>query len=268
MMEEPDKKNIKRWLEKSFVFEKADFEVLKKNVVDSIEKHGFKLRQNKEFKDSIHIEALYGSKLIAFLTGIIPFGNHFPSGKRLLIKASIINESNPKLRIQITPYMELFESEEVGGVTQSFDEKASDEYFGAKKMYMIIIDLYKALKRPLPSDLAEFDIKEFATDTFWGILIYPLDSYKAAKTIHLPKEPGPMWCWGGFILPEVWFVWNEIWGVSLLAGIPTALYLKANDWGFSIVIQYILLAIIGGIRLLLGLKGNRIYYAKYGRWPK
>ena len=93
MEEDPDKRNIKRWLEKSLIFEEIDFEELREHVIDSIEKHRFNFRQNKEFKDSIHLEAVYGSKLKAFLIGIIPFGKHFPSGKRLFIKASILNES-------------------------------------------------------------------------------------------------------------------------------------------------------------------------------
>lgn len=268
MNDESDNINIKRWLEKSINFEGANYDDLRNELITSIRKHGFKLSKNEPFNSSLRIEALFGSKLKAFLIGLIPLGKHFPSGKRLLLKASLFNDSVPKLSIQITPYMELFGSEEVGGVTQSFDEKASDEYFGAKKMHLILRDLYRVLEIPLPDDLLEFGTKEFAKDTFLGILIYPLDSYNASKTIHLPKEPGPNWCWGGFVLPEIWFVWNEIWGVSLLTAIPTAIYFQAIDWGLDIVIQYFLIAMIIGVRLLLGLKGNKIYYAKYGRWPK
>lgn len=268
MKEEPDKINIKKWLEKSIEFEGTNYEDLKNRLIASIKKHGFKLRKNEEFNGTLRIEALFGSKLIAFLSGLLPFGTHFPSGKRLLLKASLTNESTPSLSIQITPYMEIFGSEEIGGVTQSFDEKATDEYFGAKKMYLVLRDLYRNLEIPLPDDLMEFDVKEFARDTLLGILIYPLDSYNAAKTIHLPEESGPRWCWGGFVLPEVYFVWNEIWGISILAAIPTAVYLQADDWNLSSIIRYLLIAMIVGIRLLLGMKGNRIYYAKHGRWPK
>jgi hypothetical protein len=268
MKQGPGKLNIKRWLDKSLNFESADYIDLKNSVIAAIMKHGFKLRKNEEFNDSIHIEAIFGSKLKAFSIGLIPFGKHFSAGKRLLLKASLINDVTPTLRIQITPYMEIFGSEEVGGVTQSFGEKATDEYFGANRMYLILRDLYGHAGIPLPDELLKFDIKEFSRDTFLGILIYPLDSYNAPKTIHSPEEPGPMWCWGGFVLPEIWFLWNEIWGVSLLTAIPTAIYFHAKDWGVNIGIQYFLLSIIVGVRLLLGLKGNRIYYAKYGRWPK
>jgi hypothetical protein len=180
--------------------------------------------------------------LKAFSIGLIPFGKLFSAGKRLLLKASLINDVTPTLRIQITPYMEIFGSEEVGGVTQSLGEKATDEYFGANRMYLILRDLYGYVGIPLPDELLKLDIKEFARDTFWGILIYPLDSYKAPKTIHSPEAPGPRWCWGGFVLPEIWFLWNEIWGVSLLTAIPTAIYFHFKDWGVNIAIQYCLLA--------------------------
>ena len=268
MTEISETKNIKQWLEKSISFQDALYDNIKDHLLCVIKKYGFKLRKNEESNGFLQIEAIYGSRWKAFMVGLIPFGKHFPSGKRLLIKANLKNESSCTLNIKITPYMEIFGSEEVGGVTQTFDEKASDEYFGAKVMYLLLADLYHALEIPLPEYLSEFNIKEFAKDTFWGILIYPLDSYNASKNIHIPKEPGPPWCWGGFILPEVWFIWDEIWGVSMLAAIPTVIYFYVSDWGASPLIKYFILFFIFGTRLFLGVTGNRIYYAKYGRWPK
>jgi hypothetical protein len=259
--------DIKKWHKKSLSFEGVSYDDLKKQIISAIKNHDFKIKKIDDSNSFISIEALYGSRLKAFLIGLIPFGKHFPTGKRLKLRASIKNEPTPSINIQITPYMEIFGSEEVGGVTQSFDEKATDEYYGAKKLYAILYDTYDSLKIPLPEEFLEFDIKGLAKDTFLGILIYPLDSYKAAKPIYLTDDPGPEWCWGGFIIPEFWFMWNEIWGVSLLAVIPTATYFQAERFGFSPFIQYALLAVMLAVRILLGFKGNKIYFAKYGRWP-
>ena len=266
MIEEKKKLDIKKWINRSISFDSLNLDELWKIIVDSIEKNGFKIRKNDKLNETMHIEALFGSRLKAFIVGLIPFGKHFSSGKRLLLKASL-EKKTATLKINMTPYMEIFGSEEVGGVTQSFDEKATDEYFAAKKIHTIFCDIHKSLKLQLPEELLEFDIKGFATATLLGILIYPLDSYSAAKTIYIPEKSGPAWCWGGFILPEVWFIWNEIWGVSILAMIPTVLYFKSFDWEFGQIFQYSFLAIVIFTRLFLGFMGNKIFYSKYGRWP-
>ncbi len=267
MGESREKKDLKVWLKKSLDFEGVDYENLKTELDNSIRKQKFRVQNKKQHDDAVFLEAIYGSKIKSFLIGFIPFGEHFPSGKRFLLKAALLREPIPKLEIQITPYMELFGSEEVGGVTQSFGEKASDEYVGAKKLLLILQDMYTALHLPIPEDLLKLEIKDFSADTSLGILIYPLDSYDSAKALHIPDDKGARWCWKAFFLPEVWFLWHEIWGVSLLAAIPTAAYFKALDYRLNGTIQFALLALILGIRVLLGVFGNQIYYAKHGKWP-
>lgn len=262
---EPKSRNINVWLNKSFSIESENYDEAKRALIDIIPKQGFKIKDQKESEDSFNIKAMFGSKLKAIFMGLIPFGKHLPSGKRLQLTAVLSKKSALKLNMQITPYMELFSDEEVMGVSQSFDEKVSDEYFGAKLMHRIINNLYESLKLPIPEDIQQFDKKQFAKDSFWGLLIYPLDSNKSSKVIHIPTEQGPKWCWGGFIIPEFWFLWNEIWGVSLLTWIPMGLYYYSVNWGFF---KYIFLSIVIAVRIFLAIKGNQIYYAKYGKWPK
>jgi len=130
--------NIKRWLEKSFSFGNVSLQEVEKAFIKVIGSQGFKIRKRSESKDAVSIEAMYGLKKLAALTLFIPYiGVHLPWGKRVLLTASISSGKFTKFDISITPWMEFLDSEEIGGITQPFPEKVSDEYFAARKMYFI-----------------------------------------------------------------------------------------------------------------------------------
>ena len=271
MTSERDTINIKHWLEQDVSLEGSNFEEVKTVFAEVVQEHGFKIKNRSDSDSSFRIEALYGSRLVAFLVGLIPFiGVHLPSGKRLLLEATLSKDSAVKLHVRITPYMELFGSEEVGVVTQSLDEKATDEYLAARKMHSIIARLHALLSLTVPEQFAAFPIKSFVRDTFLGVLVYPLDSYKASKRIHVPPTSRSPWCWGGFIIPEVWFIWHEIWGASILAGIPSGwlAYIRRYHIDVSEMMIFSLVFISLIVRITLGLYGNKIYFARYGYYPR
>lgn len=263
--------DIGKWLNKTLLIDEAPLRDVQSFLLKAIKKQGFKISEHNISEENVNIRALFGSKLLAFLMGLIPFGTHLPSGKRFRLQASIKAGKPLKLDISITPHMELLASEEIGGITQSPEERASDEYIGAKKIWLILRSLHYSLKIPPPDEYEIFDTKSFARDTFWGLLIYHLDSYKSRRKIHIaPKEKAPF-CWGGLILPEFWFVWHDIWGVELFFGLPTLLYIIFEDWGwpdtYGQEIKYTLITLIILMRIILGFWGNKIFYAKYGYYP-
>jgi hypothetical protein len=261
--------DIKRWLEKSLSIEKVSIERVDSNLIGIIESHGFKIKNHSKSKDSSSIEAIYGTKKRAFSIALIPFiGKHFPAGKRFLLKAKLTAGDSISLDISITPYMELIDSEEFGNViTQSIPEKASDEFVAARKMFFILRRLYTSLNLSLPKELSELDSKSFAQDTFWGILVFYLESYSSSKLIYTTSEKAP-WCWGAFLTPEFWFMWHEMWGASALLGFPTGLFAHYERFGWPhIYIKYAVIIMIILCRIIAGLKGNRIFFARYGYFP-
>lgn len=259
--------NIKQWLQKSIELKNVKIDEASSALIQAVQIYGFKIRKNETVGDTIKIEAIFGSQLIASFLGLIPFCHHLPSGKRLMLIASFVGFNDPRLNIEIIPYMVLLDEEEIGGVTQTMPERASDEFFGARRMFLILNQMHKILGVQPSSEIEKFDYHKFVKDTVMGILIYPLESYRSPQIIHKPTRPGPAWCWGGFILPEVWFLWNNIWGVSLLACIPSGFYLNATKFGLSQNVQYGLLLLIVIIRLFLGKYGNKLFYAMHCRWP-
>lgn len=264
--------NIRTWFEKEASFENVSLEDVKRAFIDTITVEGFKISRHSFSEGAVNIEALLGSKLIALLFKFIPFGSHLPAGKRFLLKTTIKKGNSIDLSLSIIPYMELLNSEEIGGFTQPIDERASDEFVAAKKVQAILGRLYSALKLELPQDLTDFSHTKFAKDTFWGLIIYPLDAYKSSKTIYSPPTGPAPWCWGGFIIPELWFLWHEIWGVSMIAFMPIAIIMRLNQWGIlnlnPEVIKMLMITFIFIIHVFLGFAGNRIYYARYGYYPQ
>jgi len=159
--------------------------------------------------------------------------------------------------------MELLDCEEIMPVSQTPDEKITDEYFTALKLFQVIQTLYAAICRDVPVEFQKLDIKPFAKDAFWRFLLYPLDGFKARKPVFLPEERGPRWCWGGFIIPEIWFLWHEIWGASILAIIAEVVIGRfiVPEIGFHGIWVG-----IGIVRILGGIFGHRIFYSRYGVW--
>ncbi len=165
--------------------------------------------------------------------------------------------------------MEFIDSEEVVGLSQSLPEKASDEYFAARALHFIFRGIYLFLDLSIPANLTDFDSKSALIDSFWGLLIYPLDSHKAKKLIYPPPKQQSKWCWGGFIIPEFWFLWHEIWGASIFAVLIPAIMSWVFDeyklWN-SVTITITVLSVIV-IRMFFGVVGNKIFFARYGYFP-
>jgi hypothetical protein len=137
-------------------------------------------------------------------------------------------------------------------------------------MHLVLRSLFLSLNLEIPDELSKFNSKLLLMNFFLIKLIYISDSSKTLKHIHQPPGIKSPWCWGGFILPEVWFIWHEIWGVSILAIlIPVFLHVGFAEYQFwnnySGTITIIVLLVI---RTFLGIFGNRIFYAKYGYFPR
>jgi hypothetical protein len=82
---------------------------------------------------------------------------------------------------------------------------------------------------------------------------------------YIVPDNGPKWNWRAFIIPELWFMWNEIVGISLFAIVLNFLvsyYFLIYVESFKLTLTLLLF-----IRILFGLVGNRVYYSKYGYWP-
>lgn len=271
MNKETDRKtvNIRRWLEKSLSLESVTIEAVEDALVKILESKKFKIRSHSSSNGSSTIEAIYGTKLRAFSVAQIPFiGVHLSAGKRFLIKARLRTGELVSIDINITPYMELFNSEEIGAVTQSIFEKASDEYVAAKMLFFIIRDLYSYLGLPRPKDLSEFDAKSFANDTMWGILIFYMDSYSSTKVIYTSPSSKSPWSWSAFIIPEFWFLWHEMLGAHAFFSLPLALYFIVDNFGWpNLYVKYSVIVMIVLFHILAGAKGNRIFYARYGYFP-
>lgn len=145
----------------------------------------------------------------------------------------------------------------------ALDEKITDEYFAASKLFQVIQTLFTTIGREIPPEFQRLDIKPFAKDAFWRFLLYPLDGFKSRKPVYIPVESGPRWCWGGFVIPEIWFLWHEIWGASILAVITEAViarFLVPEVGLYGILIS------MGFVRIIGGIFGHRIYYFRYGVW--
>ncbi len=94
--------------------------------------------------------------------------------------------------------------------------------------------------------------------------IYPFEGDKTKKTIHIPLQKGSKWSWPAFIIPEFWFLWHEIWGISIIVFL-------IEFFGGFLLISYdlpftALASIIFLIRIISGRIGDTIYFCKYGRW--
>ena len=253
------------WFKHELNFEGSDLETVSAALENTIRSKGFKKKKENKTDSTYSISAMYGSRIIALSLHIIPIvGRHLPAGKRCFLEATVSKvENGIKVILSATPYMELFDCEEFMPISQSVDEKATDEYFASLKLFKITQDLHRELKYPIPSQFEKLEIKPFAKDTFWRFLLYPLDGFSSPKPVHMPNERGPFWCWSAFVIPEIWFLWHEIWGASILA---VAMELLVARYSF----QYLG---FGGIllgaavaRLVAAYWGHRIYYFRYGRW--
>lgn len=261
-------KDIKKWFLKEYTFEDLDFEAVSSALLHSLETNRFRRTTLSNTNGLLNTQAILGSKFAAFCAHQLPFGNHWSTGKRLFLKASVANRGSVKVNIQITPYMELINLEEEMLISQSIPEKFSDELFAVKILHNVVQGMYALLNLPAPDDIKNFKSKDLHKDILLSILIYPFDSSASSKPIYSPNSKGPFWSWGGFLIPELWFVWHEIWGVSIIALIVAGVSLFVFTFPLYPIFRPLSFFIFMAIRIMFGIKGNKIYYAKYGKWTK
>ncbi len=237
-----------------------------------LEENHFEIFHKNE--DQTVIRAMYGKRLLALLVGIIPFAQHLPVGKRFLLEIIITkSDTGFKISLKIAPWDELWQMEEAVVLTQGILEKVSDDWHASNMLFSCAKNVCQELSIEPPVELKNYTYKELSIDLFLGLLIYPLDGYKSIKKVHLPPNNGPIFNWGGLLIPELYFLYNEIWGVFLgylFISIVTSnafnylqdLHLIKADYTLTVMVFVALIS-----RFIFALLGNRIYYLKHGRWP-
>ena len=98
---------------------------------------------------------------------------------------------------------------------------------------------------------------------FLAYLIDPFASSNAHSLVHAYPEEKHRWCWGAFLLPEIWFLWNELWGASFVVIVAEAVVIMAFSSPLGLYAWF-----LGplAVRLVSALWAQRIYYSRYGKW--
>lgn len=264
-------REVRRWFERTASFAGVGSESVREALLAILRERGFRRIAHKEYQQTTVVEAYYGAKLRAWLVGsFVPFGRLLPAGKRLNFRARITCESDScAVLMRLVPYMELFDTEEIGVITQDESERFTDDYVASVKLQSIVRKLYERLGLAVPEELQRVQHKRLALDLLWAWLLYPTDTYNAPKRIHVPAEPGPTWSWGAFLIPELWFIYYDAWGVAFGAlsvdsfslGLTGALSAALGPFGVAVG----LILFLAG-RVPLGRYGERIHYARHGYW--
>ena len=260
-------RDLNVWLSQDLVLAARDRDKVAALVREALEEAEYRDVEQNTANHAIEVAGRFGTKVRAFLVGWLPFGKHVPWGKRFHARATIRSDGDQtQVSIQITPFMELFDESEALLVSQSPAEKASDEYLATLHLHKIAAALRRATNTPEPAGPIELEPKAFAADFVTGLLLYALEGDNTKKLVHVPAEPKVSWTWGAFIIPELWFVWHEIWGVSLLmVGLDWVLFKLLTTWPSTITLG-IVAAVFVALRVVTGLKAMAIFYARYGRW--
>ncbi len=266
-------KTIGEWINRTFSFESVEIATVKEELSHVLGQHGLRIKKTIDYDDGVEIQAIYGSRIKAFFIGHILWyiGQHLPWGKRLYLRARLKSQSSStELNIQISPYMELFNSEEIGFITQGVEEKFSDDYYAAFKLHSIAHRLYSQLRLGIPEQLQTFPHKRVATDVLWNMLLYPVDGYKNPRKIHIPPEESHGWSWGAFFIPQIWFLYYDAWGVAALSFATDVLlfYVGAILVGWISPIAGFILGILAviAVRSFYAINFEKIHYARHGRW--
>jgi len=98
-----------------------------------------------------------------------------------------------------------------------------------------------------------------------GFLIDPFGSPNAPSLVHTPPEGTARWCWGAFLIPEVWFLWNELWGACFVVIVAEGVIAMAFSSALGLY-AYMFGPLI--VRLIAASRAEQIYYSRYGRWLK
>ncbi len=98
----------------------------------------------------------------------------------------------------------------------------------------------------------------------WHFLLYSFESDYMQKPFYVPNEKGPMWSWGAFFMPELWFLWHEMWGVSGLICVFEGFIFSTVAFYIGFFYAIFLGALIA--RVFAAYWGHRIFYFRYGKW--
>lgn len=123
-----------------------------------------------------------------------------------------------------------------------------------------------------------------AVATRIGTGIFALALYRSAhgqvftgKTLQqlrlaakIRSKRGLDWSWPAFLLPEFWYLWNNIYNIGLviLLAVP-ALFIAFSIFapGSFAVFWVITLICFVALRFYSGFFAHRLYYVTHGRWP-
>lgn len=97
-------------------------------------------------------------------------------------------------------------------------------------------------------------------DSLIGFLIYPFDYLDTNKPIFRDQSEKFRWSWGAFWLPELWYFKNELLGAGYISLLLLFIYL-----GLFVALGKESLLFILFIRIISGLYGQRVFFAKYGQ---
>ena len=98
-------------------------------------------------------------------------------------------------------------------------------------------------------------------DSLAGFLVYPFEYLDTNKQFHADQPKDMKWSWGAFLVPEYWYFNNEILGAGYISWAFLIFYL-----GISLAIGSKVLIAIVSIRILSGAFGQKLFYARYGKW--
>jgi hypothetical protein len=139
---------------------------------------------------------------------------------------------------------------------------AADFLWLAVILYFEVVRLVIAVWRAARDRLQPSEpSKANPMDGIVGLLVYPLDYLDAGKPFFSGPPAGVKWSWGAFVLPEYWYFTNEILGAGYLSWLLlfpyVLLLLSVGSKAFIVILL---------IRLASGLFGQRLYFARYGRF--
>ena len=78
---------------------------------------------------------------------------------------------------------------------------------------------------------------------------------------------GRTWSWSAFLVPAIWFVWHELWGVAVIVLVLQFVLISLMMILSGQLILFMGTALFFILRAAAGLNANSIFYARYGRWP-
>ncbi|MFC2000831.1 DUF4389 domain-containing protein, partial [Chloroflexota bacterium] len=95
------------------------------------------------------------------------------------------------------------------------------------------------------------------------------DTSDAEDRVQAQAEKGPRWSWGAFAVPELWFIYYDALSVGVTSFILDCLSLAlvgllVGAWGLPGLAPGLVSFL--AVRTWYGMVGNRVYYARYGRW--